>query len=170
VYILGFLIPKFSTTSPSGRHLGLYKSLVTAHCDSGGEFDGASDKYSLSTKRKATLILQAIHRLAITVAERGLYLTRWIYVINVMIYKKIGVLRVIHLFEADFNLLVGLIFGRRTVHNAVDSNRIHPSQFEKKAGNAWTLLLPRSSTTRLPPFPKPPWGNLEVMLRHALTE
>jgi hypothetical protein len=27
-----------TTTSPSGRHLGLYKSLVTAHCDSGSEF------------------------------------------------------------------------------------------------------------------------------------
>jgi hypothetical protein len=67
-------------------------------------------------------------------SERGLYLARWIAVINVMIYKKADMLeldelRVIHLFEADFNLLVGLIFGRSTVHNAVDHQRLHPSQF-----------------------------------------
>jgi hypothetical protein len=70
---------------------------------------------------------------------RGQYLLRWIQVINIMIDKKIGVLeldelRVIHLFEADFNLLVGLIFGRSTVHNAVNNQQLHLSQYGKKGG------------------------------------
>jgi hypothetical protein len=113
-----------TSTSPSGRHLGLYKSLITAHCDSGKEFQDCSDD-APSIQNKATAVLDAIHRILTGVAQRGLYLQRWIFVINAMIYKKAGVLeldelRVIHLFEADFNLLVGLIFGRRTVHNAVN--------------------------------------------------
>jgi hypothetical protein len=63
-----------------------------------------------------------------------------------MIYKKAGVLeldelRVIHLFEADFNLLVGLIFGRRTIHNAVDHHRLHPSQFGKKGGECMDAAI-----------------------------
>jgi hypothetical protein len=40
-------------TSPSGQHLGLYIKLVTAHCDSGSEFDDAEDKHSMSTKTKS---------------------------------------------------------------------------------------------------------------------
>jgi hypothetical protein len=28
-----------TSTSPSGRHLGIYKSLLTAHCNSRGKFD-----------------------------------------------------------------------------------------------------------------------------------
>jgi hypothetical protein len=41
-----------TSTSPSGRHLGLYKSLVTAHCDSGSEFrDGTDDEPSIQSKQ-----------------------------------------------------------------------------------------------------------------------
>jgi hypothetical protein len=144
-----------TSTSPSGRHLGLYQSIVTVHIDSGSEFD-ASTPDSQSVNSKATMILHAIHDVATCVAERGLYLDRWIYVVNAMIYKKAGVLeldelRVIHLFEADFNLLVGLVFGRRTVHNAVDHKKLHPSQFGKKVANAWTLSSPKSCITLLQP-------------------
>jgi hypothetical protein len=56
-----------------------------------------------------------------------------------MIYKKIGCielnkLRVIHLFEADFNLLVGLFFGRRAMYHQVDHGLIHEGQVGKPAG------------------------------------
>jgi hypothetical protein len=109
----------------------VYKSLLTAHCDSGSEFRD-KDEDCLSIQEMSTAILQLIHGLATCVAERGLYLERWIVVVNVMAYKKAGLLeldelRVIHLFEADLNLLVGTIFGRRTVHNAVNSQKLHPS-------------------------------------------
>jgi hypothetical protein len=103
-----------TSTSPSGRHLGLYNSVVTAHCDSGSEFDDAHTHTDPSTKLKATYILHAMHSIATSVAERGLYLARWIHVVNVMIYRK--------------------AFERWTIHNAVTTKRLHPSQFGKKGG------------------------------------
>jgi hypothetical protein len=138
-FVSGFLHWKESTsTSPSRRHLGLYCSLVTAHCDSGAELQDTTPE-DISTQAKATAVLTAIHTLDTTRMARDLYLLRWIQVINVMIYKKLGVLEldelwVIHLFEAYFNLLVGLLFGRRTVQNAVYHQKLHPSQYGKKGG------------------------------------
>jgi hypothetical protein len=53
-----------------------------------------------------------------------------------MIYKRPGSidiesLRVIHLFEADFNLIIGLIFGRRTLYHAIDNGRIPDEQIAR---------------------------------------
>jgi hypothetical protein len=154
-----------TSTSPSGRHLGLYKSIVTAHIDSGAEFTEAQDD-ALSTSSKATLILHAIHDIAVCVAERGLYLHRWIHVTNAMIYKKPGVLeldelRVIHLFEADFNLLVGLIFGRRTVHNAVDHQKLHPCQFGKKGGECMDAAISKTLHNVISTYTKTSLGQFE---------
>jgi hypothetical protein len=102
------------------------------------------------------------------VAERGLYLKRcsWILVINVMIYKKAGVLEldelwVIHLFEADFNLLVGLIFGRRTVHNAVNHQRLHPSQFGKKGGECMDAAISKVLHNVIATYTKTSLGQFE---------
>jgi hypothetical protein len=155
-----------TSTSPSGRHLGLYKSVVTAHCDSGSEFDDAHTHTDLSTKQKATDILHAIYSVATSVAERGLYLARWIYVVNVMIYKKAGILeldelRVIHLFEADFNLLVGLIFGRWTIHNAVTTERLHPSQFGKKGGECMDAAVAKVLHNTVATLTKTPMSQFE---------
>jgi hypothetical protein len=154
-----------TSTSPSGRHLGLYKSIVTAHIDSGSEFDDG-DKDTVSTQSKATLLLHVIHDLATCVAERGLYLARCIHAVNAMIYKKPGVLeldelRVIHLFEADFNLLVGLIFGRRTVHNAVDHQRLHPSQFGKKGGECMDAAISKVLHNMIATYSKTPLGQFK---------
>jgi hypothetical protein len=68
-----------------------------------------NDPNEIPTQEKATLILQLIQGVAMTAATHGFRLCRWIQVINVMIYKKPGVieldkLRVISLFEDDFNL------------------------------------------------------------------
>jgi hypothetical protein len=101
--------------SPSGQHLGIYKTLVTVHINSSGEFaDNSAD--DLTTLSKAGQILGLIHGLETTAARLGFYLRRWTKVINVMIHKEPGnynleKLRVIHLFEADFNLIVGILFG-----------------------------------------------------------
>jgi hypothetical protein len=114
-FISGLLHWRESTsTSPSSRHLGLYKALATAFCNSSDEFSDSSDAEDPEdppTQEKAAQILHLIHGLATIAATRGFYLHRWIQVINVMIYKKTGVieldkLRVIHLFEADFNMLI----------------------------------------------------------------
>jgi hypothetical protein len=56
-----------------------------------------------------------------------------------MIYKKPGCieldrLRVIHLFEADFNLMVGILFGRRAMYHQVDHQWLNPAQFRCPGG------------------------------------
>ena len=53
-----------------------------------------------------------------------------------MIYKQPGVylmkkLRVIHLFEADYNFInfiIGTVFGRRAMYSGVDNHTLHSSQ------------------------------------------
>jgi hypothetical protein len=154
-----------TSTSPSGRHLGLYKSIVTAHIDSGSEFTDTPDD-SPSTSSKAPMILHAIHGIAVCVAERGLYLQRWIHVTNAMIYKKPGLLeldelRVIHLFEADFNLLVGLILGCRTVHNAVDHQKLHPRQFGEKGGECMDAAISKTLHNVISTYTKTSLGQFE---------
>jgi hypothetical protein len=83
-----------------------------------------------------------------------------------MIYKKAGVLaldelRAIHLFEADFNLLIGLIFGCRTIHNAVDHQRLHPSQFGKKSGECMDAAISKTLHNVLATYTKTPLGQFE---------
>jgi hypothetical protein len=162
-----------TSTSPSGRHLGLYKSLVTAHCDSGQEFQDC-DNAGPSIKHKATAVLAAIHQIAAGTAQCGLYLTRWIFVVNAMIYKKAGVLeldelRVIHLFEADFNLLVGLILADVlsimlwTTSSSIQANS------GRKATNTWMQLFLRLSITYSPHTPKHHSDNSKAMQPCALT-
>jgi hypothetical protein len=87
----------------------------------------------MPTKYKAKHILGLIHGLATTAARLGFYLHRWTKVVNVMIYKEPGnynldKLRVIHLLEADFNLTVGILFGRRAMYHACNNEQIHDGQ------------------------------------------
>jgi hypothetical protein len=57
-FIAGFLHWNEQTsTSPSGRHLGLYGALVTAYCNSSGEFSNQSEHYKATTKEMAEQIL-----------------------------------------------------------------------------------------------------------------
>jgi hypothetical protein len=73
--ILGILHWKESTsTSPSGQHLGIYRSLVTAYCDSGGEFAQEYNSAGSSIQDQAESILHMIHGLASSAAKYGFYL------------------------------------------------------------------------------------------------
>jgi hypothetical protein len=104
-FVAGFLHWRENTsTSPSGRHLGVYCALITAHCNNSGEFWDIDPDTALTTQEKAQAILEIIHGLAAAAARQGFYLRRWTKVVNVMIYKKAGCikldkLRVIHLFK-----------------------------------------------------------------------
>jgi hypothetical protein len=83
---------------------------------------------------KAATILQLLVTLLSFASAKGFALDRWKTVINVMIYKKPGVhlinrLCVIHLFEADYNFVSGLIFGRRALYSGIENATIYPSQW-----------------------------------------
>jgi hypothetical protein len=171
-----------TSTFPSGLHLGLYRALITAYIDASGEFskldDDATNNVPTSasdddpndpsteeattastvlqhtTQEKAESILQVIHSLTSTAAHFGFYLQRWTQVVNVMIYKKTGVIElnklcVIHLFEADFNLLVGVFFGCRAMHHQTDHQLIHPGQFGRRGGECQDAAFDKVLTTNL---------------------
>ena len=67
-------------------------------------------------------------------SKKSFILERWSELINVMIYKNPGTyliekLCVIHLFEADYNFVIGTIFGRRTLYSCIDNPTLHSSQW-----------------------------------------
>jgi hypothetical protein len=144
-----------TSTSPSGRHLGLYGALVTAYCNPSGEFSNPSPGDDSTPQEMAEKVLIMIHGLAAAVAKYGFFLHRWIKVVNVMIYKKPGCveldkLRVIHLFEADLNLMIGILLGRRAMHHQVDNRLLNLAQLGRQVANVKTLPLQRSYTTSSP--------------------
>ena len=98
------------STSPSGRHLGHYKALI-------------SDPVLLSCLTKFMNIAIA----------NGIAVSRWSNAVNVLLEKDPGVpninrLRIIHLFEADYNLFPKIMWGKRLVRRAVDYDLLHPGQ------------------------------------------
>ena len=70
---------------------------------------------------------------------RGISIPRWQQAVNVMIEKdkgdpKINRLRIIHLFEADYNLFLKLTWGSRLVRRAVQMNLLNSGQHGSTPG------------------------------------
>jgi hypothetical protein len=83
-----------------------------------------------------------------------------------MIYKKPGVieldkLRVIHLFEADFNLLIGVYFGRRAMYHQVDRQLLPHGQFGKPGGECQDAALSKVLHNLISSLTKTPMGQFE---------
>ena len=94
-----------TSTSPSGLHLGHEKAIMRYD-----EEDGENRLSDRIFKLKATFLNMAI--------EHGHVYSRWKTIVNAMIEKIPGKpllnkLRVIHLIESDFNLMTGILWGRR---------------------------------------------------------
>ena len=84
----------------------------------------------------------------------GFAYDRWKEVVNCMINKKIdsfllNQLRVIHLFEADYNLVIGLIFGRYMIHRICDNNLFHPSQWGRPHRECEDVLMLKELTYQI---------------------
>lgn len=99
-----------TSTSPSGRHLGHYKAIT-----------------------QNPVLLKCFVQFMNIVVSRGIAIPRWCKATNVMIEKDIGKpyihrLRIVHLFEADFNFFLKLQWGHRLVRQAVSLNLLHDSQ------------------------------------------
>lgn len=87
-----------TSTSPSGRHLGHYKSLLS--------IDSYASKYTEESPDPGSDILQVLYHIATSAFNSGQSLERWKQVTTCMIEKipgepRINKLRVIHLYEAD---------------------------------------------------------------------
>ena len=99
-----------TSTSPSGRHLGHYKALI-----------------------QHPTLLQCFSQFMNIVVLRGIAIPRWCHATNVMIEKDAGKprihrLRIIHLFEADYNFFLKLQWGHRLVRHADSLDLLHDSQ------------------------------------------
>lgn len=99
-----------TSTSPSGRHLGHYRTAILDDDVNGLHTDLLNLPISC-----------------------GFAPERWTHSVTPLIEKDEGTpyltrLRVIHLFEADYNLFLKMIFGRRMVKNAERSEALNDQQ------------------------------------------
>jgi hypothetical protein len=119
-----------TSTSPSGKHLGHYKALISP---------GLLQEPPLTDPAGAIIDLQIkICQLALT---HGHIWDRWKGIVSVMIEKKPGLfllekLRTMHRYKADYNWTLGLIFGRRMVHNTERQDHLNESQWGYRLGRS----------------------------------
>ena len=150
-----------TTTSPSGLHLGHYKALIARHQYSDDESDSGgldADGNQIQSKKEEWDYMQRELRLfhlnLINYAlEPGYSYACWRSVVNTILFKeenniRIHRTRVIHIYEADYNLVLGLKwrvalyqsealnnlnmgqYGSRPRRNAVDPVMIEELQLE----------------------------------------
>ena len=97
-----------TTTSPSGRHLGHWKSLWKHPCHDLD--DKGKEHFYIAEQQLQTLYVNMINY---AVKHRYHSYQRWKQIVNNMIYKekghqKVHRLRVIHIYESDLNFLLDL--------------------------------------------------------------
>jgi Reverse transcriptase (RNA-dependent DNA polymerase) len=118
-----------TTTSPSGRHLGHYK---IAHRIKVQEDDNQPDQ--------AESLLKLYHKIISLAIKIGKPIKRWTNVTTCMIEKLPGIpridkMRVIHLFEVDYNLILKIMWARRTIWNAYNKQALNSGQAGSKPGS-----------------------------------
>lgn len=120
-----------TSTSPSGRHLGHYKALLMAD---GQDKLYRPDEDGHQVKENPSPTIQAVYfYIALAATLSGNTLQRWCNSSTMMIEKipgqpRIHKLRVIHIFEADFNLMLKLLWSRRLVWQAHKHNCLNEAQ------------------------------------------
>ena len=140
-----------TTSSPSGLHLGHYKALIARHKYSDDEDEDFDKRAEWNHMQQELLTLHVT--LLNYALERGYSYSRWQSIINMILFKdedkvKIHRTGVIHIYEADYNLMLGLKwrvalyqaealqllnqgqYGSRPRRNAVDPVMIEELQFE----------------------------------------
>ena len=143
-----------TSTSPSGLHLGHYKALIARHDYSDVEAETIEENAKKDGWDHMQSCLLRLHVQQLNYAlERGYAYQRWRTVVNTILFKdpdnvRIHRTRVIHIYEADYNLMLGIKwrvalyqaeafrelnegqFGSRPRRNAIDPVFIEEMQFE----------------------------------------
>lgn len=119
-----------TSTSPSGLHLGHYKALVARH-----EYSELHPEDPLRIKwDQMQSDLRDIHLTLLNYAlQRGYSYLRWQQVSNAMLFKeenniKIHRTRVIHIYEADYNLAIGMQW-RLALYQSEDLHLLNAGQY-----------------------------------------
>jgi hypothetical protein len=118
-----------TTTSPSGRHLGHYKLLLKLQV-----LDEDNEQINYSE-----IILKTYYNIVMISLRLGVPLKRWGEITTCMIEKIPGVsrinkLRVIHIFEADYNLILKVIWSRKTIWQVHNSELLNIGQSGSRPG------------------------------------
>ena len=119
--------PESTSTSPSGFHLSHSKALIGGH-----DLDPKSDEGRELEQIRTKLIEWQVDLINIAIKNNYSY-ERWQHVVNVMILKepnnfKINRLRVIHLYEQDYNLILAIKW-RDLIRQSTNNQLLHPTQF-----------------------------------------
>ncbi|KAI2490363.1 hypothetical protein MHU86_24203 [Fragilaria crotonensis] len=130
-----------TTTSPSGLHLGHYKALIARHSfqtdasdeELTTEFKQQRDELDLKQKELRDLHLGMLNY----ALARGYSYNRWHTIANTILFKdsdnvRLHRTRVIHIYEADFNLALGVKW-REAMHKAEDSNAFNDGQYGSRS-------------------------------------
>ena len=129
-----------TSTPPSGLHLGHYKALAARHQHSEVDLNDSeqdqSDKAELDRMQRELMLLHL--RMINYALVRGYSYRRWQTVANSMIFKEPGNIkihrtRVIHIYEADYNLSMGLKW-RNAVFKAEELEALNPGQYGGRSG------------------------------------
>jgi len=124
--------PEQTTTSPSGRHLGVYKSLLK---------DKHTEKPGEAPKPKGIDIMYDIFCLLVLAVQHTHTFDRWRTIWNMYLEKdpgmpKINHLRTLHLIEADLNLLWKSYSSKGFIPIAEQHKILHDSQGGSRAGRS----------------------------------
>ena len=124
-----------TSTSPSGQHLGHFKSLVARH-----EYSEVTDEdspFDIEMRNELDDIQRKLLRLRVQIVNYALSTghsyRRWQTIANSHIMKEPGNIkihrtRVIHIYEADYNLALGVKW-REAMHRADEANAFNDGQY-----------------------------------------
>ena len=124
-----------TSTSPSGQHLGHFKALVARHEYS--EVTNDDDPNDVSKRDELDLIQTKLLRLRLQIVNysmrTGYSYKRWQTIANTHILKEPGNVkvhrtRVIHIYEADYNLALGVKW-RQAMHLANDAQVLNDGHY-----------------------------------------
>ncbi|GAX26437.1 hypothetical protein FisN_37Hu013 [Fistulifera solaris] len=133
-----------TSTSPSGRHLGLYKAILKGEnpiltSDTSATPYERIQQSPTQEPDHGALFYDCLAQIINICVKTGYVLKRWRRIHNVMLEKLPGTpliekLRVIHIFEADFNAWAGIVFGRRMMQKAELSGLLGNEQGGSRKG------------------------------------
>jgi hypothetical protein len=129
-----------TTTSPSGKHLGIYKTLMQYHRHNNKPT--ANNNNNSKPIHKSAYIALKIQNIIINRAIQHTHtLERWKTVHNFFIERVPGrplleKLRVIHIYEADWNLILKYFISHRLAHAVCQHNSITQEQAGGRLGSS----------------------------------
>ena len=134
-----------TSTSPSGCHLGHEKAILKC-------IDKQEEKVSDTGKEPLyRRIFNVIAQKMNWSIQHCYVYDRWKKVVNAMIEKIPGKplltkLRIIHLLESDFNLMIGILWGRRLVYHGEANNYFDDGQSGSRPTKRCQELLTQKDT------------------------